>query len=634
MSDRPAATEQDNELIIDTSHMNEEQRAAMEIAEAARDQNSAAEGFAQQLFLGRFRPDLVTPFPVQSRDERETGDVFVKKVCAFLREHLDPEEVDETRTIPQEVIDGLVALGVFAMKVPAEYGGLGFSQVNYNRVMMAIASYCGSTAVLISAHQSIGVPEPLKLFGTEEQKRRHLPRFRKGDISAFALTEPDVGSDPAQMKTRAELAEDGSHYLLNGLKLWCTNGPIADVLVVMAQTEPKMVNGREKKQITAFIVEGDWPGVEVVHRCDFMGIRGIQNGVLRFTDVVVPAENVIWEPGKGLKLALATLNTGRLTLPAACTGVAKQCLSIARRWGKQRVQWGLPIGLHEEGRQKIAFIAATTFAMEAVTWMTSHWADRGNVDIRIEAAMAKLFCSEAAWKIVDMTMQLRGGRGYEKAASLAARGEDPYPVERMMRETRINTIIEGTSEVMRLFLAREALDPHFKLAGDLLRPGVPAGRKARASLRWLGYYACWYPRQWINAAWIRPHAGMGRLQRHYRYLDRAAHRVARVLFHAMARYGPALEKRQIVLGRIMEIGTELFAMAATCSYAMQLERSTEHAGAAATADAFCRQARGRIRQHLRGIRDPLTRSNNRFARQVLDGNITWLEEGVMTIGKE
>jgi alkylation response protein AidB-like acyl-CoA dehydrogenase len=632
MSDRKTSAEQDDEMMIDTSGMNEEQRAAMEVAEAARDQ-AAGGGFAQQLFMGQFRPDLMTPFPSQSRDDRETGDVFVKKVSAFLREHLDPEEVDATRTIPQEVIDGLVELGVFAMKVPAAYGGLEFSQVNYNRVMMAIASYCGSTAVLISAHQSIGVPQPLKLFGTEEQKRRHLPRFRKGDISAFALTEPDVGSDPAQMKTRAVLSADGTHYLLNGLKLWCTNGPIANVLVVMAQTAPKIVDGREKKQITAFIVEGDWPGVEVVHRCDFMGIRGIQNGVLRFTDVVVPVENVIWEPGRGLKLALATLNTGRLTLPAACTGAAKQCLSFARRWGNQRVQWGSPIGLHEEGRQKIAYIAATTFAMDAVTWLTSHWADRGDVDIRIEAAMAKLFCSEAAWKIVDMTMQLRGGRGYEKAASLAARGEEPYPVERIMRETRINTIIEGTSEVMRLFLAREALDPHFKVAGDLLRPGLPPGRKARAILHVLGYYAHWYPRQWLNAAWLRPHSGMGRLARHYRYLDRAAHRVARVLFHAMARYGPGLEKRQIVLGSIMEIGTELFAMAATCSYATQLERTDEHAGAVETADAFCRQARRRIRQHLRGIRDPVTRSNNRYAAKVLEGDITWLEDGVMFIGK-
>ncbi len=224
------------------------------------------------------------------------------------------------------------------------------------------------------------------------------------------MTEPDVGSDPAQMSCEAKLSEDGKYYILNGTKLWCTNGTIAELIIVTAKTAPKIVKGKEKKQISAFILEMNTPGVEVVHRCEFMGLKGIYNGVIQFTNVKIPAENLLWAEGRGLAMALATINVGRLTLPAACAGGAKQCLSIARRWGTERVQWGLPVGLHEAGREKIAYIASTTFAMEAIAWITSSWQDQGKIDIRIEAAMAKMFCTEETWKIIDLTLQLRGGR--------------------------------------------------------------------------------------------------------------------------------------------------------------------------------------------------------------------------------
>ena len=605
---------------------NRGQRAAMEVAEMARDQ-AVAGGFAAGLFMGRFRPGLMLPFPRQSQRDRHIGDEKVRRVSEFLSENLDPEAVDETRSIPQHVVAGLQDLGVMRMKVPQEYGGLGFSQVNYNRVLMAIASYCGSTAVLVSAHQSIGVPQPLKMFGTDEQKARFLPRIAAGALSAFALTESEVGSDPARMTTTATLSEDGTHYVLNGLKQWTTNGPIAELMVVMAQTAS--TNGHP--QITAFIVEADSPGVEAVHRCDFMGLRGIQNGLIRFTNVKVPAENLLWGEGLGLKLALKTLNTGRLTLPAACTGLAKQCLSIARRWGNDRVQWGLPIGRHEAGGDKICSMAAMTFAMEAVTWLTSDWAERAR-DIRIEAAMAKLFCSEAAWRIVDDTMQLRGGRGYERAASLRARGEDAYPVERMMRECRINTIIEGTSEIMRLFLAREALDPHLKLAGDLLRPGAGPGRKLRAAARCAAFYSLWYPARLLGRLWPGRFRSMGRLSRHFRFIDRTSHRLAASMFGSMVRHGPKLERRQLLLGHYMDIGTELFAMTAACAFAKSPDTSDRAAGdSRQLADVFCRQARRRIEQHFRSLGG---RDGRRFAKlwgQVLDGDFKWLEQGIIEI---
>lgn len=617
----------DKQVAIDTSKMNEGQRAAMEVTESARDFSVAKDGFAAELFMGRFRPDLIMPFPEQTPEDKAIGDDLVDRVMVYLREHLDADEVDRTQTIPEEVITTLKEMGVFKMKVPKEYGGLGFTQVNYNRVMMAISSHCGSTAVLISAHQSIGLPNPLKMVGTDEQKAKYFPRISDGEISAFALTEPDVGSDPAKMTTTAILSDDGTHYVLNGVKQWTTNGPIAQLFVVMAKTT-KPDDSSKKARITAFIVEADSPGIETLHRCDFMGLRGIQNGIIQFTDVKVPVENVLWGEGTGLKLALKTLNTGRLTLPAACAGLAKHCVSISRRWGAKRVQWGSPVGQHEVGRDKLAYIASTAFATEAVTWLTSHWADQQR-DIRIDAAMAKLFCSEAAWKIVDTTMQFRGGRGYERSDSLKARGEDPYPVERMMRDTRINTIIEGTSDIMRLFLAREALDPHLRLGADLLHPKSTTKQKLNAAMGMLGFYSRWYPRQLLGIVFPGSHKSAGRLATHMRFIDRNSHRLAASLFHAMGRHQAGLEKRQVLLAHLMDIGTELFAMSATCAYAISQARNEGREGALDLADVFCRQAQRRVKDHFALLNDKNQKASNSLAGRLLDGRYSWLEEGVI-----
>ncbi len=626
-TNRHVAADDAAQVTIDTSNMSESQRQSMEVAESAREAHYR-DSFAGRMLLGTFDPKELLPFPTQDADDRNIGDVLVAKVSKLLQDTLDAELADETRTIPHAVVKGLADLGVFRMKVPAEYGGLGLSQVNYNRVIMAIASHCGSTAVLVSAHQSIGVPQPLKMFGTDEQKQRFLPRIAEGALSAFALTEPDVGSDPARMSTTAKLSDDGTHYILNGIKQWTTNGPIADLLVVMAQTEPKVRRGKVIPQITAFIVEANSPGVKTVHRCDFMGLRAIQNGILQFTDVRVPAENLLWGEGLGLKLALKTLNTGRLTLPAACTGMGKQCLSIARRWSRKREQWGSPIGKHEAGAAKISFIASTTFAMESLAWLTSHWAQQGR-DIRIEAAMAKLFCSEASWRIIDETMQLRAGRGYERAISLRERGETPYPLERMMRDCRINTIIEGTSDIMRLFLAREALDPHLRRSMVMLNPASPMSAKLRAGVPLLGHYSKWYVERRIGALGLARHRSAGKLAQHFRYLDRCSNRLATALFHAMTRYQQKLEKRQVLLGRLMDIATELFAMSATCAHALSLAEDAKRSNCVELADLFCIQARQRVQQHFRLLGDVARTPSNRIARDILDDRYLWLEEGIV-----
>src|SRR3989338_7572693 len=472
---------------------NVEKAKSLEVAEEAREESWKYPSFVGDLFTGKVRWDLIFPYPAQDRDDEKIGDDFLRKLESFLKNNVDADAIDRTGLIPDSVMKGLAELGCFGMKIPKEYGGLGLSQINYNRAVAMVASHCGSTAVLLSAHQSIGVPQPLKLFGTPEQKKKYLPRFAKGAISAFALTEPEAGSDPAAMSTTATPIENGDYYLINGQKLWCTNGNIADILVVMAKTPSKIVRGKEKAQITAFIVEKDMPGFEVAHRCMFMGIRGIQNGLLKFNNVKVPKENIIWGLGQGLKLALITLNTGRLTVPAACTAMAKKSLVIARDWSNKRVQWGAPIGQHEAVTSKISLMTATTFAMDSVTWLASAMVDQGKVDVRLEAAMAKLFCTEAAWRIADDTVQIRGGRGYETADSLRGRGEEPIPVERFMRDMRINLIIEGTSEIMRLFIAREAMDPHLKRILPLMSPKTPFGTKIKLLLSTGFHYAFWFP---------------------------------------------------------------------------------------------------------------------------------------------
>lgn len=613
---------------IKTSH-----DQAMEIAEEAREKMER-ESFGGKLFMGNFDYQMLFPFPEQSLEDKKIGDEFIEKLTQILTTKLDPDEVDRSREIPKEAIDEMARLGVFAMKIPKQYDGLGFSQTNYSRAVMKVTSYCGSTAVLISAHQSIGVPQPLRLYGTEEQKRKFFPRFRKGSISAFALTEPEVGSDPARMSAEAKLSEDGKFYILNGDKLWCTNGTIADIIIVVAKTAPKIVDGKEKQQITAFILEMNTPGVEVVHRCEFMGLGGIYNGLLRFNNVKIPVENRLGEEGRGLAMALATINVGRLTLPAACTGAAKQCLHASRQWGSTRVQWGMPIALHEAGRQKLAYIAATTFAMEAVSWLTSQWSDEGKVDIRIEAAMAKLFCTEALWKITDLALQLRGGRGYEKATSLKARGEIPYPIERAMRDCRINTILEGSSEIMKLFLAREAMDPHLKKLGFLLKGKVSPLKMVTEIPKLMGQYTWWYLKQLFRPMKTGSYKELGPLASYYQFIEMTAPRLARNIVFYMAKYQKRLEHKQMILGRLMDIGTDLFVMAATCSYAILQSKKQNNNSAIDLANYFCEEAKQRIDQNFKELSENNDSHTNSIAKRIVNKEFKWLEEGIIRVGPE
>lgn len=600
-----------------------------EVAEAAREAEWAAPSFVRELFLGNFRLDLIHPYPEQTPEDKARTDAYIARMRTFLEEKVDSEEIDATGELPDVLLDGLRELGAFGIKIPEEYGGVGLSQVGYGRTIEMVTSKDGNLTALLSAHQSIGVPQPLKLFGTPEQKKKYLPRIAKGAVTAFALTEESVGSDPAAMTTTATPTEDGEAFIINGEKLWCTNGTIAELLVVMTRTPPKIKNGKEIPQVTAFIVETDWPGVTVTHRCRFMGLKAIQNAVIKFDNVRVPKENILWGEGKGLKLALITLNTGRLTLPMSAAAAAKACTQISRKWAAERVQWGAPIGKHDAMAQKIGEMSATAFAIESMAELSSALADQGENDIRLEAAIAKLWTTEMGWKIIDDTLQIRGGRGFETAASLEARGEFPLPVERMMRDFRINRIFEGTSEIMRLFIAREAVDTHLAVAGELINPKASAGDKAGALAKAGAFYAGWLPKQYVGwSKWPR-YGEFGRLARHLRYVDRTSRRLARNMFYAMSRYQGKLERKQALLGRFVDIGAELFAMSAACVRAQAMSSRPDGEKIMKTADIFCRQSRYRVEALFDRLFSNADNSTYRLAQEVIRGEHTWLEEGII-----
>jgi len=616
--------------MADTKHGLASEQEARDVAEAAREDEWAQPSFLQELFLGRFRPDIIHPYPPDDPEETARAKPFFDALRSYL-ERYPSDDIDRTGEIPEPLVQELRDMGAFGIKIPREYGGLGLSQTSYIRAMGMVTSRDGSLTALLSAHQSIGLPQPLKLFGTDAQKKKFFPRLAKGAISAFALTEVDAGSDPANMRTSAEPTEDGSAFILNGQKLWCTNGTRAELMVVMARTPDVVTHGKPKKQITAFIVETSWPGVDVVHRCRFMGLKAIENGVIRFTNVRVPRENILWEEGKGLKLALITLNTGRLTLPASAAYAAKQMVRVVREWSNERVQWGQPIGKHEAVGQKIARMAANTFAMESVAELASKMADRGGYDIRLEAAIAKMWNTEAGWRIVDDTLQIRGGRGYETADSQRGRGERPVPVERAMRDFRINLIFEGSSEIMRLFIAREAVDFHFRTAFDLVNPKATGKQRMAALRRSAGFYPVWYTSRWVGG--FRSYGDFGHLAGHMRFIERATRKLGRSIFHAMVKLGPKLEKRQMVLFRAVDIGAELFAMSASCVRAVKVARDGD-ANAIDLADVFCREAQLRIADHFRNLFGPTDGALYRLSQRVLQGEFTWLEQGIVAMESE
>jgi alkylation response protein AidB-like acyl-CoA dehydrogenase len=576
----------------------------------------------RELFLGRLRLDLVHPYPLPG-PERAEFTAFYAALSRFLREEVDSAEIDASGEYPPHVLAELRRLGAFGMKIPKQYGGLGFTNAEYQKVMQLIGARDANLVALLSAHQSIGVPQPLKLFGSDALKKKYLPRCARGEISAFALTESEVGSDPARLSTTAEKAADGG-YVLNGTKLWCTNGTLAKLFVVMAM-DPAT------HRISAFVVEAGWPGVTVEHRSRFMGLRALANGVIRFDNVRVPAENLIGAEGKGLKIALTTLNDGRLSIPNSAVGSARTCLEISRTWASTRVQWGRPVGRHDAVAQKIAAMTANVYAMDSIAQLATAMADRGGYDIRLEAAACKEWNSARGWEIVDDTMQIRGGRGYETERSLAGRGEAPIGVERIMRDFRINKIFEGSSEIMHLFMARELVDKHLQVAGALAQPDKSLRARLAALPRMVLFYLWWYPTRWLGwGRWPR-YSEFGALAAHLRFVDRSARKLARECFHGMLRFQTRLQHKQAFLFRLVDVANELFAMAASVSRAHALKGAgaAEAAEAADLARVFCAISRRRVKQLFGELWRNDDALRYRTAVQVLEGRHRWLEEGTL-----
>jgi hypothetical protein len=604
------------------------EQQAREVAEAARQTEWTRPSFAKELYLGRFDLSLIHPYPVGRADDEEREQDFLDRLGAYCAT-LDGGRIEREDRVPDEYLAGFNELGCFGMKIAREYGGLGLSTSCYGRALMLIGSVHASLGALMSAHQSIGVPEPVRMFGTEDQKRRFLPRCAGGAITAFLLTEPDVGSDPARMASTATLTPDGSAYIIDGVKLWTTNGVIAELVVVMAKVA-KTDNSRGG--ITAFVIDTDSEGVTVEHRNSFLGLKGLENGVTRFNQVRVPVEDRLGNEGQGLKIALTTLNAGRIAIPAMCAGAGKWTLKIAREWSAARVQWGKPVGDHAAVASRLAQMAASAFALETVFDIAARLNDAGTKDIRIEAALAKLWASETAYALADELIQIRGGRGYETADSLAARGERAVPAEQVLRDLRINRIFEGSSEIMRLLIAREAVDAHLSAAGALATPEAPLGDKARAAVKATGFYAGWLPHL-VAGKGNKPgsYGEFGTLAPHLRYVERSARKLARQTFYGMGRWQAGLEYRQGFLFRIVDIGAELFAMAAVCSRAdtMRASGDANAASAGSLADAFCQQARLRVEDLFRKLWANTDAEDRDLARAVLAGDHAWLEAGVI-----
>ncbi len=603
---------------------------ARQVAESAREKEWVKPSFAKEMFLGRLRLDLVHPHPQPTPEQVAKGEEFLAKLESFIRAHVDPLEIEHDAKIPDHVLKGLCDIGALGMKIDEKYGGLGLSHLYYIRALALAGTASGAISTLLSAHQSIGAPQPLKLFGTEEQKQKFLPRLARDEVSAFLLTEPDVGSDPARMTTSATPVDDGAAYLINGTKLWATNGTVASLLVVMAVAPP---SEGKRGGITAFVVEAHSPGVTVLTRNSFMGLRGIENGLIRFENVRVPAENMVGGVGRGLKVALTTLNTGRLSLPALCAASAKLSLKISREWSNERVQWGAPIGKHEAVAHKLAFIAANTFAMEAMVELSSMLADEERNDIRLEAALAKLFCSETAWQVADEMVQIRGGRGYETAESLRNRGERPVPAEQILRDLRISRIFEGSSEIMKLLIAREAVDQHLAVAGALVDPKATPAEKAESAKAAAGFYAKWLPHL-VYGPGLKPGAydEVGEpLASELRFVERSCRKLARSTFYGMSRWQAALEKKQGFLGRLVDIGAELFAMTAACIRAKMLldQGKPEGEGAVELALLFCRGSRRRVDHLFSELWHNDDVANYEAAQKVLSGTYEWAEAGIV-----
>lgn len=618
----------------------------LERIEEARER-LAGSSFMAGLFAGE--PDFsLLLMADEPPDQRAAWEAFRPRLETFLTTHVDPDSIERTARIPDSVIKGLFALGAFGMKIPKQYGGLGFSHTNYGRALMLIAGWSNSLALTVAVPQSIGIAMPLLLFGSGEQRRKYLPLVAREAVSAFALTEPITGSDAANIRTEAVLDADGSTFIVNGEKLWCTNAPIARYVTLIARVPAKRAQrdgrtlwvpvpggaGADDSVHTAFILDMEAPGVWVRQRCQFEGCRGIENAHMTLQDVRIPAADLIGEVGRGLKYALTILNVGRaVSIPAICLGMAKQAWRPTLDRANTRLTFQKPIGERQTQRMRVGRMAAQLFAMEALASVVWRMADLHSYDVRIEAAMAKICCSENTIQFLKDAQTLFGGMGYETADSKRARGEAAFGIEQLVRDAEMYRIGEGATDILRPFVAREALGPHLERARTYFDERVTGLRRFVEIGRLLRFYVPWYLRQWTprplppGPVFLHP-----RVRPMLRFVERASRRLARTTLYAMAWHREALRDDQGRQNRIESIGEDLLVVATTALHAEAQERAAGRGDVWDLAEEVFSETKPRVEQRIREL---ICNEDARVAgvgAKALGGTYPSLSEGIIKRG--
>ncbi|HEU5408816.1 MAG TPA: acyl-CoA dehydrogenase family protein [Nitrospira sp.] len=610
-------------------------QGSLAVAEASRDRTPYS-GFLAGLFEGAVRRDL---FRSQSIPPlRDTAKEFLEHLRLLLIEKVDPESIDREGEVGEDVLAALKDIGAFGLKIPSIYGGLGLTQSEYHRVATLLGSHDAATTVLISAHNSIGAAEPVKLIGNREQQQRLLPRLARGDISGFALTEKGAGCDIWDLRSYAiPVREDGVlvGYRLTGDKLYTTNAPrrhnefLASLLVVIAQIvhhPDEVTRPKSERRFGAFVVDTRTPGCHCT-RLHYMGVRGIYNGAVRFDNVFVQAADRLGDEGEGLRRALESLTVGRLTLPAACLGNLKQCLWLARLRAQQRIQYDRPIGEHTDIGSKIVRMASRTLALEALVTITGIWAD-AKIDVRLESAAVKILATEWLLESVLDLFRIYGGRGFETSESLRLHGDPPVPIERMVRDALINVIWEGTNGILTLWIGREGLAEYVSQGNAFLEfqigemaQALPffakvAGRSFKRLPRIGGWPASASP----ESVWER-------------FVTKKSRELARKALWAVARHRQGLARKQLLMTHLVKAGMQLFAVESLVWYASQRQASWNHQLADGLVQHFCSQVEDQFNPRpLLSLRRSLWQDDShvfRLAQDILAGKAEWLEEGIL-----
>ncbi|XP_070793086.1 complex I assembly factor ACAD9, mitochondrial isoform X1 [Pituophis catenifer annectens] len=510
--------------------------------------------FVKELFLGNFQEKEVFPYPEINNEELQEINDFVAPVEKFFREEVDSKKIDQDAKIPQETLNGLKSLGLFGIQIPEEYGGLGLSNTMYAR-LGEITSQDGSIAVTLAAHQAIGL-KGLLIAGTEEQKKKYLPKLASGQhIAAFCLTEPGSGSDAASIQTRATLSEDEKHYLLNGSKIWISNGGIADIFTVFAKTEVVDEDGAFKDKITAFIVERAFGGITNGKAEDKLGIRGSNTCEVHFENTKIPIENVIGEVGGGFKVAMNILNSGRFSMGSASAGMLKKLIEMTAEYACTRKQFNKKLSEFGLIQEKFALMAKNAYVMESMAYLTAGMMDRPGIpDCSVEAAIVKVFSSEGSWVCVSEALQILGGLGYIK----------DYPYERYLRDCRILTIFEGTNEVLRMYIALTGI----QYAGKILTEKIKEFKKRNAKVMWNVVVSRLFGSKPPSIGLIG-HGGVVHpsLKESVEKLEQNVFEFGKTVENLLMRFGKTIVDEQMVLKKVANIVINIYAMTAVISRA-------------------------------------------------------------------